>query len=148
MPSTTLQLLDAWKRLKGITSDNQAALALGVQRQALSKWRNDGSHASPPLAARMAHDLGWDGLRTLAAIEADRAIDSDTKKAWLRLAGKALSVALAALLALGATALPEKALAASEGGSVRSADNLYLMFRRWLSRLRELCAPAALPMGC
>jgi transposase-like protein len=136
MPSTTLQLLDAWKRLKGITSDNQAALALGVQRQALSKWRNDGSHASPPLAARMAHDLGWDGLRTLAAIEADRAIDADTKKAWLRLAGKALSSALLAFAGLGAALLPAPASAASEGGSVRSSDNSVSYVRRWLRRRR------------
>ena len=96
--TTTNRLLDAWKLELGITSDNQAAIRLGVNRSAVSSWRSGVRHASPALAARMAHDLKWDGLRTLAAIEAERAVDSETKKAWLKLAGKALSVALLAML--------------------------------------------------
>ena len=122
--TTTNRLLDAWKLELGITSDNQAAIRLGVNRSAVSSWRSGVRHASPALAARMAHDLKWDGLRTLAAIEAERAVDSETKKAWLKLAGKALSVALLAILGLGTATLPAPASAASQGGSSAAHSNL------------------------
>ena len=134
MTTTTIKLLDAWKLAKGLTSDRQAALALGVVAQAVSKWRNGQAHAAPPHAAKMAHDLGWDGLRTLAAIEAERAVDGETKRAWLRLAGKALSVAVLTFAGLGAALLPAPASAASEGVLLRSSYNSVSYVRRWLRR--------------
>jgi hypothetical protein len=110
MATTTITLLDAWKRAKGITSDNQAAIALGVGRAAVSSWRGAIKQASPPLAARMARELGLDELKILAAIEGERAIDAETRRTWTRLAGKALAIALITLAAW--IAPPERALAA------------------------------------
>ena len=34
--STTVELLERWKQLRGITSDNQAAIALGLTRATIS----------------------------------------------------------------------------------------------------------------
>jgi transcriptional regulator with XRE-family HTH domain len=139
MTTATIELLDAWKAAQGITSDNQAALALGVVRQAISKWRNGQAHPAPPFAARMAKDLGRDELATLAAIEADRAIDGDTKRTWSRLARKRLGVALLALAAVGAPTLPGRVLAASQAVTGGSAAGMYIMFRsrRWSGRRRD-----------
>lgn len=91
--TTSVKLLDAWKAKKGMTSDNQAAITLGVSRSAVSAWRKGTGHASPTYAARMATDLGLDELRVLASIEADRAYNGDDRRVWQR-HGKAAFMAL------------------------------------------------------
>lgn len=98
--TTTIKLLDAWKTKKGFTSDNQAAIALGISRTSVSTWRHGKAHASASLADRMATDLGLDALRILAAIEADRAYSGDDRRVWQR-HGRAAFMALLVGLQMG-----------------------------------------------
>lgn len=98
--TTTIKLLDAWKTKKGMPSDNQAAIALGISRTAVSKWRKGEQHASAAFAAQMAKDLGLDELSVLAAIEADRARDGNDRRVWQR-HGRSAFMALLVGLSLG-----------------------------------------------
>lgn len=95
-----MKLLDAWKAKMGAASDNAAAIKLGVQRQAISRWRAGLSHASPTYAARMAQDLGMDELRVLASIEADRAYNGEDKRVWQK-HGRSAFMALLVGLSVG-----------------------------------------------
>lgn len=97
--TTTIKLLDAWKARKAITSDNAAAIALGVHRQAVSRWRSGEHHASPSYAAQMAKDLDLDELAVLAAIEADRS-KGDDRRVWQK-HGRSAFMALLVGLSLG-----------------------------------------------
>lgn len=55
--SATYELFSAWKAKKGLNSDNQGALALGVTRMAASAWKN-GRNAEVPLIIKMAKEIG------------------------------------------------------------------------------------------
>lgn len=82
--STTVRLLNAWKAHTGITSDNQAALRLGLTRQTVSGWRTEINHANPIAAEKMALPLNLDVCGVLSAIEADRATNEATRRVWRR----------------------------------------------------------------
>lgn len=102
--TSTIKLLDRWKASQGIASDNAAALALEVSRQAASRWRNGLAQAEPHTIARMAKDIGEDPGAWMALVEAERAKSSEDRKAWMALArqlGAAAAVAAVALLSVG-----------------------------------------------
>jgi hypothetical protein len=109
--NTTLALLDQWKTLKGIQSDNAAAIELGLTRAAVSAWRAMRTHASVTIADRMASDLRLDVIQVLAAIEADRATRPDEQAVWRRY-GKAAFMTLLVGFALPGS-LPGKLQAAT-----------------------------------
>lgn len=98
--TTTANLLDAWKKVRGLRTDTDAAKALGLRHSAVANWRSGRAHANAPAAAKMAEECGLDALRILAAIEADRSHDADTRRVWSRF-GKG---AFVALLMLASTA--------------------------------------------
>ena len=98
--TTTVKLLDAWKTKRQITSDNAAAIALGIKRQTISSWRHGRSHANPATADTMASDLGLDALRVLAAIEADRAYTGEDRRVWQK-HGRSAFMALLLGLSVG-----------------------------------------------
>lgn len=98
--TTTTRLLDRWKAARGITSDNAAAQALGISRQAVSRYRKGAAQADVEIAARMAEDLGLDTLGTLAAIQADRETRPGAAAVWRRY-GKGAFMALALGLSVG-----------------------------------------------
>ena len=82
--TATVALLDAWKSKRGVTSDNQAALALGISRQAVSRYRHGKAHADVEIAAKMAEELGLEVIEILAAIQADREIRPQAQAIWRR----------------------------------------------------------------
>ena len=82
--TTTALLLDRWKERKGISSDYEAARALGVSRASLSNWRKGTNHADVIAAATMAEDLGMETIEILAAIQADREIRPQAQAIWRR----------------------------------------------------------------
>ena len=91
----TIELLDAYKQAQGITSDNQAAIALGVTRSAVSGWRNGHNHPEPDTVDTMCKAAGREPARWVPLIEAERARSPAAKATWLRLAGAAcLCIAL------------------------------------------------------
>lgn len=105
--SATLELLDRYKAAQGISSDNAAALSLGLKRQTVSGWRKLGKQAEPHVVARMAHAVGDDPLRWLALVESERAHSEADRRTWVEVArrfGAIASVAAVALLVGGIAA--------------------------------------------
>lgn len=105
METTTVLLLDRFKALKGFGSDNQVAVDLGLSRATVSGWRHGKSHAEPVTVEKLAVFLGLDVLSVLAAVEADRAKNEQTRRLWSRY-GKGAFMALAmGLSTLGTVAI-------------------------------------------
>jgi len=125
MKSTTLLLLDKWKTQKGIESDNQAAIKLGVSRSALSRWRHGAGHADVPLAAKMADELHMDTLSILAAIEAERCVNRESQKIWARY-GKAAFMSL--LLSVAGRGYSD--IQAKEMGALQNVTSHYAKSRK------------------
>lgn len=102
MATATTELLDRWKKARGLESDYAAAQALGITRGSPSNWRHGRSHAAAATVTRMANDLGEDAGAWLALIESQRAATGEDRKAWAELArrlGAAATVAAVALFA-------------------------------------------------
>lgn len=95
--TSTLTLLEIYKKALHITSDNAAATALGVQRSAVSKWRVGEGHAGPAAVMQMCDKTGEPLNKWLPRIEAERA-KGDDKKAWLKLLHAAAALATVYLL--------------------------------------------------
>lgn len=91
--STTQALLERWKLKKGFSNNSEVARALKVRPSAVSHWQTGRAHANPAVAAKMAEECGLDVLPILAAVEADRAHEPDTRRIWARY-GKGAFIAL------------------------------------------------------
>ena len=93
--NASLQLLDRFKRAKGLAADNAAAEALGITRATVSGWRHEKSHPDAESVARMCEATGDSLAHWLPLIEAERARNPEARKVWLRLAQMAAAVTLA-----------------------------------------------------
>lgn len=91
--SASINLLDKYKKACSIASDNACASSLGVGRAAVSKWRNGTGHPEADLIERMCEATGEPLARWLPLIEAERARSPGARRAWLRLAQVAATVA-------------------------------------------------------
>lgn len=103
--NATTELLDRYREVKGIKSDNAAALSLGVKRQTINNWRMRGSQAEPHLIERMCDAVGADpapwllrALREQSRLEANRRV-------WERVTQRLGLGVIAALVAVGAELL-------------------------------------------
>ena len=106
--STTTELLDRLKAAQGISSDYALAKVLGITKQGISHYRTKSGQLDTAGVFRVAELLGMSHVETLAAlaaIEAERAKDEQTRATWQarlkRLGGIAATVTAAALF-LGA----------------------------------------------
>ncbi|RUL66809.1 XRE family transcriptional regulator [Dyella dinghuensis] len=116
--SATTNLLDKYKKVCSLASDNATAEKLGIGRAAVSKWRNGGGHPDADSVERMCIATGEKLAHWLPLIEAERARSPEIRKVWLRLAQAAAIVALAVNLS------------PAHAGTVSSAHNsttLYIM---------------------
>lgn len=95
--SYTTDLLDQFKKKKGLESDYAAAQALGIRPNRLSNYRNDVSHADDKTAVILADALGLDRLQTIARVNMDRARDSKERAFWRHIA-TAAAIALCAVV--------------------------------------------------
>ena len=82
--SATYHLFTEWKKAKGLTSDNQGAIALGVTRGTVSLWKQD-RNAEIPLIERMAKDIGEEPIPWAMMVLAERSLGEE-KRALTRLA--------------------------------------------------------------
>jgi len=98
--SATVQLLDRWKALKGIASDNQAALTLGITRATVSLWRTNDSEGEAHIVARLANDLGEDATGYVLMVEAHKQRSAESRRALIALAKKFLPYAATLFLTL------------------------------------------------
>ena len=93
--NASLDLLDRYKKAKGIAADNAAAEALGITRATVSGWRHEKSHPDAESVARMCEATGENVAHWLPLIEAARARTPEARKVWLRLAQMAAAITLA-----------------------------------------------------
>lgn len=98
--SSTVELLDHYKKAKGITSDNAAAIALNTGRATTSNWRRGHNHPSAAMVQKMCEATGESVAKWLPLIEAERAATAADRKVWLRLAATAASAAVAIIAPL------------------------------------------------
>jgi transcriptional regulator with XRE-family HTH domain len=91
---TILRLLDSWKQLRKIDSDNQAAQALGITRATISGWRNHRSKGDELTAIKLAEEVGEDPAGVLIRMAAEKKLDGDPAKAELMRIAKKFAAAL------------------------------------------------------
>jgi hypothetical protein len=130
------KLLDKTKESCAAATDMALAVKLAVTRQAVSNWRVGRAYPDPVACARIAEITGEPLARVLGIVGEARALSTEEKKVWRRLA-----TAAALVLAVGLTAAATPAQAAAQ--RVLAASNnagLYIMrsFRAFLNGLRRL----------
>lgn len=96
--NSTNKLLDRYKEVCSLTSDNQAAIRLGISRATTSAWRKERNHAEPESVAAMAKACGLDQEEWVLRVQADRELVPARKQVWLRAAQRL--AATAALVAI------------------------------------------------
>lgn len=150
--TVTAVLLERWKEAKGITSDRQAGLALGVSHTAVQKWKDHGN-ATAAIIEKMARDLGHNDREIAVMLfesmaEAANA-DAESRKTLERLAKKVRTLALTAVAVLASSSLfPAPAKARALGFEEVRGSIHYANLRRWLRALqRRLYAAFGIPAG-
>jgi len=119
--SSTIILLDKYKKACSLASDNACAVSLGITRSTVSLWRQGKSHPEADTVERMCEATNEPFARWLPLIEAERARTPSARKAWLRLA----QIAAAITLTVGVFA-PHTAHAGTATAS-RNQPTLYIM---------------------
>lgn len=124
--SATYRLFERWRLAKGYGSANQGAIALGVDRQRVQKWK-DGGNAHPDLIEKMAHDLGEDPVRTILEAYAEQE-KGQSARVLEKLSKRFAAVALVLITLGGAPAKPNdyKAL---QGSFSYIPSSMYIMSR-------------------
>ena len=79
---TTIELLEAVKRQRGLTSDYQLSKALGVTRAAVSLYRTRGDVLSDELALHVAELAGLKPDYVLACVAAERSKSERARAVW------------------------------------------------------------------
>jgi hypothetical protein len=100
MATITSGLFERWKKVKGLTSDRQACMALGVSHGACGHWR-EGKNATADVLERMARDLGHSDQEIAAlmfeAMAESQTANADAARTLHRLAKKVSALSLAGL---------------------------------------------------
>ena len=136
--TVTALLLDRWKSVRAITSDRQAAIALGVSHTAIQKWR-DAGNATAAIIERMARDLGHTEQEIAVLLfesmaEAANA-DADSRRTYERLARKVQALALMAVAVLVSSSFPAASEARVPGHEASEAVFIMRSAARWLRRV-------------
>ncbi|XQA67113.1 DUF3693 domain-containing protein [Xanthomonas sacchari] len=116
--STVDGLLDAAKKAVNASNDTELAKALGIRPAAVSNYRRGVSLPNAVVCATLAGLTGEPLAKVLGIVGEARAISSDEKAVWRKLAATAMGV----LLFVGA-ALPHTAKAAQIHALSASAND-------------------------
>jgi transcriptional regulator with XRE-family HTH domain len=140
------QLIDAVKLARGLTHDTEVAEAIGVNKTAISQWKN--GHGSPMPEervlqlcelARIADPAPW-----LAGVHADGVKDAQAKKQWESLLDRlrpSVATAMLGVVLLGTFALPPP----TNAGSLTETG--YRHYAKWRKKLRRAFAAFAQGFG-
>lgn len=82
--STTTDLIDRFKAQNSLQSDNAAARALKLSRQAISSYRQGIRHAEPETIRALAIALGDDPEIAMLRVQSERETVPARRKAWVR----------------------------------------------------------------
>lgn len=93
--STIDELLDAAKIAVKANNDTELAKALGIRPAAVSNYRRGVSLPNAVVCATLAGLTGRPLARVLGIVGEERAVSSDEKAVWRRLAATAMVVAIA-----------------------------------------------------
>lgn len=144
--NATIKLLDKFREVCSLPSDNACAVRLGVTRSAVSLWRLQKGHPDADSIERMCAATNEPLAKWLPLIEAERARSPAARKVWLRLAQAAAAVALT----IGLTGLTSAPVRASGAGfSAHNPGAMYIMstLRRWIRSVGTALASLAVPHG-
>lgn len=107
---TTLDYLDAIRAKLGEpgqpASDYAAAKALGVSRQAVSRYRTGRGGFDDDVAIRAAEILGIPAERLLVEVQIERDAPPEVRQLWQRIAARMAAASLSAAVAAVAVAKP------------------------------------------
>ena len=78
----TYEYLDAVQKKLGTSSDNSVALAVGISRQAVSRYRSGIGHFDDEIARRVADILGMHPGIVMLDMYAERTKNAETKSLW------------------------------------------------------------------
>lgn len=110
---TTVEYLDAIKARLNLPSDYAVAKALHLTRAAVSKQRLGHNVFDDTTALRVAEILDVDPMEVIAAANAERARDDETRRLWERAWGKVTGVTVASALVVGLSVAPSVAESAT-----------------------------------
>ena len=139
--NSTIKLLDKYREVCLLTSDNAVAVKLGLSRSAVSLWRGGKGHPEADSVEKMCLATGEPLAHWLPLIEAERARSPAARRAWLRLAQ------VAAVMTLAVAVLPAHAAVRAASSCAHNPVSLYIMsnvvraFRRVGTWLASLCTP-------
>lgn len=119
------KLLDKCKKVRSLRTDLALSELLKVKKQTLSGWRHGDRLPDPVACAQIAQITGEPLAKILGTVGEARAISSDEKKVWRKLA----QVAVLIICAMPITSV----LAAGMGSTSRNHPSMYIMsgMRRW-----------------
>ncbi|UNU12611.1 DUF3693 domain-containing protein [Xanthomonas translucens] len=106
-------LLDAAKKAVNASNDTELAKALGIKPAAVSNYRRGVSLPNAVVCATLAGLTGEPLAKVIGIVGEARAISSDEKAVWRKLAATAMTLALGVSFALPARA--QDAIAAFDG---------------------------------
>lgn len=124
--STVDGLLDAAKKAVNASNDTELAKALGIRPAAVSNYRRGVSLPNAVVCATLAGLTGEPLAKVLGIVGEARAISSDEKAVWRKLAATAMGV----LLFIGAS-LPHEAKASTINALQESHTIHYAKYRAW-----------------
>ncbi|MGN6482529.1 hypothetical protein [Luteibacter sp.] len=127
--NSTIKLLDRYKEVCSLTSDNQAAIALGVSRATTSAWRKERNHAEPESVSAMAKAIGLDADEWVLRVQADREAMVNPKRAqvWLRCAQRISGTAAAITLTFGLAVYTSTPNSPGSDGFSQNSRGVYIM---------------------
>lgn len=102
---TTVEILDAVRAARQLTSDYQLAALLETSTQRISNWRNGRHTMDNAMGVKVAGIIGREPLEIIAILEAERATTTELRKFWRTVAATAAAI----FAAVGAVALDQDA---------------------------------------
>jgi transcriptional regulator with XRE-family HTH domain len=138
------ELLQRWKTLKKLSSDNAAAAALGTSRQTISHWKTGENRPRLEQIRRMAKDLGIPSEGFELAIESERASTPELSDLLARIAKKFPPFAAALILAFGITKSAQCHNVTSVNFDISTAEYTYAL-AEWQAEVQAACAYGSVP---
>lgn len=124
-------LLDKAKETCSPSNDAALAASLGVEKSAVSNWRNGRAYPNVVACEQIAHMIGAKPLQVISAINEARAVSKAEKAVWHRLAASAAAL----VLLVGAIPLPghatDNAQRTDSAVFSRNSRILYIMSAGW-----------------
>ncbi len=122
--TTLTRLLDLARSHRHLSSDAAIAVAVGVKRQSVFRWRNGGAIEADPLAALIA--LTNEPESVAVAVQIEQAKSARERAMWQRLARRLAAAAILLTPVLGYASPTKHGVSASSATSVQVDTRLIM----------------------